>query len=90
MVEVLEASAMDVLLALTRNTARLCGLENLGLLQAGKTADLIAVRGNPLEDISCLKVVGLVMKEGKRYDGLLSHALAMERAAFDLLRPATM
>lgn len=88
MVDVLGASAMDVLLSLTRNTAQLCGLEDLGTIQAGKTADLISVQGNPLEDITCLKDVRLVMKEGKRFDGMLSQAMAAETAAFDLQRPS--
>jgi len=28
------------------------------------------VRGNPLEDISALSRVGLIVKGGRRYDGL--------------------
>jgi imidazolonepropionase-like amidohydrolase len=89
MVDVLGASAMDVLLSLTSNTARLCGLENLGTIQAGKTADLISVQGNPLDDITCLKNVKLIMKEGKRFDGMLANFIAMETAAFELQRAVT-
>lgn len=63
---------MDVLLAITKNGAELCGVEDkVGTLEAGKLADVISVEGNPLEDIGCLKKVGLIMKSGKRYDQIL-------------------
>jgi imidazolonepropionase-like amidohydrolase len=39
----------------------------LGSLQPGKYADIIAVSGNPLEDIRLLENVKFVMKEGKIY-----------------------
>ncbi|MFT7525442.1 MAG: imidazolonepropionase-like amidohydrolase [Arenicella sp.] len=35
----------------------------------GKYADIIAVRGNPLEDITLLEKVSFVMKEGFVYVG---------------------
>jgi imidazolonepropionase-like amidohydrolase len=55
----------------TRNGAALCGLqEQTGTLEAGKFADVIGVEGNPLMDMSALRRVRLVMKEGKRYDPL--------------------
>ena len=41
--------------------------DNLGSLIAGKAADIIAVNGNPLEDISILEDVDFVMKEGVVY-----------------------
>ena len=41
--------------------------DNLGSLVAGKAADIIAVNGNPLEDISILEDVDFVMKEGVVY-----------------------
>jgi imidazolonepropionase-like amidohydrolase len=36
-------------------------------LVGGKSADIIAVSGNPLEDISILEEVDFVMKAGKVY-----------------------
>jgi imidazolonepropionase-like amidohydrolase len=39
-------------------------------LEADKSADVIGVEGNPLMDMSALRRVRLVMKEGKRYDTL--------------------
>jgi imidazolonepropionase-like amidohydrolase len=68
----LGASPMQAILAVTRNGAEACGLpEQVGTLEAGKLADVISVQGNPLMDITCLKDVGLVMKEGTRYDRYL-------------------
>ena len=39
--------------------------EKLGTLEPNKLADVVAVTGNPLEDISMMKHVVFVMKEGE-------------------------
>src|SRR5271170_17856 len=50
------------------NGAKLLGWSGLiGELKAGYYADVIAVPGNPLEDISVLKKVAFVMKDGVVY-----------------------
>jgi imidazolonepropionase-like amidohydrolase len=47
---------MQIIVAGTRNSANVCGLESeLGTIERGKTADLIVVEGDPLEDLSVLK-----------------------------------
>jgi imidazolonepropionase-like amidohydrolase len=49
----------------TANSAALLGLDDrLGTLTAGKLADIIAVPGNPLTDITATERVSFVMKEG--------------------------
>jgi len=49
----------------TRNASQLLGQEkNLGTLEKGKFADLIAVGGDPLVDIRLLERVAFVMKGG--------------------------
>jgi imidazolonepropionase-like amidohydrolase len=50
----------------TVTTAELLELEDdLGTLEAGKIADMIAVDGNPLEDIERLEEVSVVIRDGK-------------------------
>jgi len=59
---------MQAIQSATSNAADLLGKANLlGSLQPGKYADIIAVSGNPLEDIRLLENVKFVMKEGKTY-----------------------
>ena len=59
-------SPMDAIKTATLNAASLLRIQNsLGQIQKGFTADIIAVPGNPLEDITLLQHVGFVMKEGK-------------------------
>lgn len=59
-------TAMQAILAATVNAADLLGeSESLGSLKTGKAADIVAVNGNPLEDISILENVSFVMKAGR-------------------------
>jgi imidazolonepropionase-like amidohydrolase len=62
----------DAIRSATVMTAELFGIEaDAGTLEPGKLADLIAVAGNPLADISALRTVDFVMKSGKvaKHDG---------------------
>ncbi len=56
------------LLSATRDAADLLGeLDDLGTIEVGKRADIVAVRGNPLDDVELLKDVGFVMRDGVVY-----------------------
>ena len=56
---------MDAIKAATMNAAKLLKQDKLlGSISVGKIADIIAVSGNPLEDISAMKQVSFVMKQG--------------------------
>ena len=60
--------AMQAIQSATRVTAELLEIEDeVGTLEAGKLADLIAVDGDPLADISELESVDFVMREGVVY-----------------------
>jgi imidazolonepropionase-like amidohydrolase len=51
----------------TLNAADLLGVDDRGVIANGKLADLIAVSGNPLDDVRVLQDVKFVMKGGKVY-----------------------
>ena len=56
---------IDAVRAATINGADLIGIEGIGQIKAGFFADIIAVAGNPIEDINALSNVRFVMKNGK-------------------------
>ena len=62
---------MDAIVSATSRAARSLGLgEEIGTVAPGFIADLVAVEGNPLEDVTALRRVRFVMKDGvvHRYD----------------------
>jgi imidazolonepropionase-like amidohydrolase len=56
--------AAEALQAATLHAATVLGAEDLGQLAPGFKADLVAVPGNPLEDIGLTSKVAFVMKDG--------------------------
>lgn len=60
---------MEAIVAGTKTSAELCGLDHdLGTLEAGKLADIVVIRGNPLDDIDSVgkpENILLVLKEGR-------------------------
>lgn len=55
---------MDAIKTATGNAADLLGSTDVGTLQVGRYADVIAVDGDPLADVKVLENVGFVMKGG--------------------------
>ena len=59
---------MEAIQSATMETAKLLRIEeDLGSLEVGKIADIIAIDGNPLDNPADMKNVVFVMKEGKIY-----------------------
>ena len=68
LVEELDVQPIDAIRTATVNAAKLIGVEDrVGRLEPGKWADIIAVAGNPLENIALLEDVRFVMKGGVVY-----------------------
>lgn len=65
----LGASNKDVLAGITVNAAKICGIqEKTGSIAKGLAADLVALDGNPLQDISALKNVKAVYQDGRQIE----------------------
>jgi imidazolonepropionase-like amidohydrolase len=59
---------IDAIRSATSFAAELLGKEDeLGSIDVGKLADLVAVKGNPMKDIQLLENIHFVMKDGKIY-----------------------
>ena len=61
-------SAADVIVASTRNSAALLGLDDLGTIEAGKSADFIVLGANPLDDITNTRQIESVYLRGEQVD----------------------
>ncbi len=60
---------MQVLINTTRNSADMMGmLDDLGTIEEGKLADLIVLEDNPLDHISNIRKLTMVIKDGKIVD----------------------
>lgn len=61
-----------VLKAATINNATALGIEDkLGSIEVGKLADLVVVRGNPIDDIKVVRDIRVVIKDGTVHDPIV-------------------
>ena len=59
---------MQAIQSATKVAAELLGMaDQIGTIETGKLADIVAVPGNPLDDITAMQKVGFVMKNGTVY-----------------------
>ena len=64
-------SASEAIKSATVSAADLLGLsQEIGTIEVGKQADLVAVKGDPLKDITVLENIDFVMKGGKLFNPL--------------------
>jgi imidazolonepropionase-like amidohydrolase len=57
---------MQIIVSATKNAAVVCGKgDQLGTIEKGKWADIVAVNGDPLKDIEVLEKIHFVMKSGQ-------------------------
>ncbi len=68
----------EVIVAATRGSAELMGLDDLGTVEAGKSADFVVLDANPLEDIMNTRRISSVYLRGSEVDreGLSGRLLA--------------
>lgn len=56
---------MDTIISATSVASELLGIDSMvGTIEVGKMADIIAVKGDPLTDLQCLKDIIFVMSQG--------------------------
>lgn len=68
--EAMQASGLapgDVLVAATRNAARVLGLDSTGTIAPGAAADLLVLDADPLTDIKNVRQIALVVRRGEVY-----------------------
>ncbi len=60
-------STMETIVAATKNGADALGLNDIGTLEEGNRANLLVLNANPLDDISNVREIEIVVKNGKMW-----------------------
>ena len=58
----------EVIVASTRESAKVLRIDDLGMVAAGKSADFIVLEANPLDDIANVRRIAAVYLRGKQVD----------------------
>ena len=59
---------MQVLVAATRTSASIAGLDDLGTVAVGKSADFVVLDANPLDNIRHTRAIAGVYLDGVKFD----------------------
>ncbi|CAN5771525.1 amidohydrolase family protein [soil metagenome] len=78
---------MEALIATTRDAAVFLRRSDLGTIEPGRTADLIIVRANPLDNIRNLDLVEKVFQNGREIETSFHRDYALPPARPNLVRP---
>jgi len=83
-------TAMDAIVAATANPARFLGLSAVqGTIEVGKSADMVLLDGNPLEDIRHVRAIAGVVLSGKFLDRAALDDLLKQAEVAAQLPPTT-
>jgi len=61
-------SHREAIAAATWNIAETYGFEEIGKIEAGRRADLLVLNADPLDDLGNLKLIDVLIKDGKQID----------------------
>ncbi|MFA1642803.1 amidohydrolase family protein [Chryseomicrobium imtechense] len=77
---------LEALQAATSKAAKSIGLTDIGLIEEGKMADLVILKGNPLKDIKWTQEIHAIVKGGKLYSQaeLLESAPSKEEVSVNM------
>ena len=74
-------TAMQAIVSATQTGAELLKREkDFGAIEAGRFADIVAVKADPLADVTVLERMAFVMKEGRVYRGSAAQCAAAPSA----------